>query len=134
MGHLYNKVDGLGKRKIDRTYTDTWQTRSIVLDDISYAEYLKSEEWQRIKRKALKREFYSKCLKCGATENLELHHRSYKWIGTKSAMQGLVPLCRTHHQQIHDYAKANKVSVRVATNTICKEEYLKIYNSNKKAV
>jgi len=124
MAYLYNLVDGFGKRKIDQTYKDTWESRETALGENEYKDYLKSKQWANIKEKALKREYYQSCFKCGAKEGIELHHRSYKWIRTKYAMQGLIPLCRGCHQAVHDYAKTNGVSVRIATNKVCGNRYV----------
>lgn len=108
--------------QLDQSFADTWITRQRVLTDQDYQSYLKSDEWRRIKQVASKREHYQKCWLCGATENLELHHRSYKWLGTPHAMRGLVAMCRTCHGGTHDYAKRNGLSVRRATNRLKKEK------------
>jgi hypothetical protein len=105
-------------KKLDKSFADTWKTRSEFLD-IPYSEFINSEYWRRVKKKALSRgETYRKCRFCGCTHSIELHHTSYKWINTKNELRSIVPLCRTHHQMVHDYAKANNVSVRIATNTL----------------
>lgn len=104
------KVKGL-----DWDYSDTWKTRAITLGGQSYADYLKSPEWATVKAKAASRPHYKRCYACGATDNLDIHHRSYKWIGTQHAMRGLVALCRDCHGKTHDLAKQRRVSVRRAT-------------------
>lgn len=109
------------REKVDRSYHDTWKTRSEALGDMEYADYLKSDEWRMIRELARGREYYSKCLKCGSKNNIELHHRSYKWIGTENSMRGIMPLCRKHHQEVHDYAIKNNVSVRLATIFMLRE-------------
>lgn len=87
---------------------------------IQYADYLRSSEWRKIKSKVRKRAHYQMCWLCDSKQNLEIHHRSYKWIGTKDAMRGLVAVCRDCHQRIHDYAKEHSISVRLATNRLKK--------------
>lgn len=106
---------------LDNSYTDTWKTRSTKLKGLSYSEYLKSHEWYLLKRKASTRPHLQKCYVCGSPKRLELHHRSYNTIGTTD-LRNLRALCRTHHQGIHDYAKAKKISVRLAT-----KKYRRLY-------
>lgn len=110
-----------GKKSIgnlDVTYSETWERRNKNLD-IPYSEFLKSDHWLATKKKALSRKkSYGSCLFCGSTENLELHHTSYKWIGTKHELCNVISLCRDHHQEVHDYAKSNDVSVRLATTAV----------------
>ena len=101
---------------LDKTYADTWKTRRETMGNADYSAYLSSPEWQRIRATAKKRPHYQKCWICGAIHGLEIHHRSYKWVGTEHAMRGLVAVCRTCHQKIHDYAKLKGISVRLATN------------------
>lgn len=105
---------------MDKTYLDTWETRNSTLK-ISYLDYLNSAEWKEIKRKTLLREHYKKCWICGCSKKLEIHHRSYKWIGTKDCMRGLVAVCRNCHEKIHILAKEKGISVRLATNRLKNE-------------
>ena len=100
---------------LDKTYYDTWNTRNSKLKFDNYSEYLKSEEWKKVKYKISKRPFYHKCYICNTKNNLEIHHRSYKWINTKLYMMNLVALCRNCHQLIHDISKDNNISVRMVT-------------------
>ena len=107
--------------KLDNSYIDTWITRQAKLNGLSYSDYLKSKEWQLIRRKAYKRPHLKKCYVCGSTDKLELHHRSYNTIGTTD-LRNVRAVCRTCHQAIHDYSKQNKISVRLAT-----KKYRKLY-------
>lgn len=104
--------------KVDRTYKDTWETRDKSLLGKSYRDFLKSSHWKKVKAKTLRRKKYSKCKFCGSTKNIELHHSNYKWLGTKDELRSVIPLCRTHHQEVHDLAKAEGISVRIATNKL----------------
>lgn len=106
---------------LDTTFTDTWNTRKSKLNKISYTEYLNSDEWSAIKRKALGRDRYKKCYVCGSKHNIELHHMSYNTIGTTD-LRNIRALCRNHHQEIHDFAKKYNISVRLATR-----KYRKIF-------
>jgi hypothetical protein len=105
-------------KKLDYKFEDTWIRRESNLDNISYKDYLNSNWWKEIKNKAKQREHYCKCQFCNTDKNIELHHTSYKWIFTKDELRTIIPLCREHHQEVHDYAKVNNLSVRVATNKL----------------
>jgi uncharacterized LabA/DUF88 family protein len=105
---------------LDEIYADTWDRREENLGRMTYGQYLQSDHWQRIKEKARKRPNYKKCEFCTSTE-VELHHTSYKWILTNNELLVIISLCREHHQQIHDLAKAKNISVRLATNILRKK-------------
>lgn len=100
---------------LDEIYADTWIRRDINLGQFSYVEYLASEHWRKVKAKASARPNYQKCEFCN-NQNIELHHTSYKWILTEHELRTIISLCRDHHQEIHDFAKSQGISVRVATN------------------
>lgn len=105
------------------TYEETWITRSGKVGD--YAAYLKSDEWQAVRRKSLTRKRNHFCRICGRKMD-DLHHVSYRSIGTVHELYDIIPLCRMHHEMIHAYAKGQNVSVRIATNKIAA-----IYKSQK---
>ena len=108
-------------KELDYTYEDSWIRRESNLKEITYREYLNSDWWRTIKKKAESRpETYGKCQFCGCSANIDLHHTSYKWIFTSRELSVIIPLCREHHYEVHQYAKDNKVSVRVATNKLRK--------------
>jgi hypothetical protein len=116
---------GLFKKGLDNTFDDTWNTRLANLAS-SYEDFLKSDHWMATKSKARSRpSVYGKCSYCNSSRNIDLHHTSYKWIGTKDELRNVIPLCREHHEEVHTFAKENKVSVRVATNIL-----RKVYKSN----
>lgn len=74
-----------------------------------YKEYLKSEEWKTIKNKIKQRKGakWNLCNICTSSKNLEVHHSSYKVIGTTNPHNTVKLLCRSCHQQIHDLCKEN---------------------------
>jgi hypothetical protein len=100
--------------KLDNSYRDTWVTRSKQLCGGIYADYLKSDEWLKIHTKAKNRDNYKKCYVCGISGKLDLHHMSYNTIGTTD-LRNIRSVCREHHQAIHDYARENNISVRLAS-------------------
>lgn len=102
----------------DKTHADTWKTRSMFLE-VDYRSFLQSDHWRKIKEKTKKRmHYYGKCKICGSTNNIELHHESYNFVNTDQELRNIVPLCRTHHQEVHDYAKHNNISVKRATELL----------------
>ena len=103
--------------EVDRTIRDTYNTRLENLKGLTYNEYLKSEHWQNVKKKARRRKTYQKCQFCNCTK-VDLHHTNYKWILTKDELRSIIALCREHHQEVHDLSKEKKISVRIATNEL----------------
>ncbi len=103
---------------LDIEYLDTWLTRKENLNSLEvkeYKDFLLSSIWIELKEKASKRENYKKCYVCGCQDNLELHHLSYKHL---NELRNVRSVCRDHHQQIHDFAKAMDLSVRLATRKV----------------
>lgn len=108
---------GEAMKDLDEIYADTWGRRDVMLGGVMYRDYLQSEHWASVKKKARSRPNYKKC-ECCDSQDIELHHTSYKWINSPNELRTIVALCRTHHQEVHDVAKATGVSVRLATNQI----------------
>ena len=106
-------------KKGERTFADTFTTRSAKLKT-SYKDYLKSDHWKRVKAKTKRRKKYRKCMFCGSRK-VELHHTTYKWIYTKKELLAIIPLCRTHHQEVHDFSANNNISVRLASNAMIRK-------------
>ena len=77
-----------------------------------YKSLLQTQEWQDY-RKAVIAYYGSKCQKCGATDNLHVHHNAYQ----KSAAilpwgyyyKDLQVLCEKCHNEEHDVKITNKV-------------------------
>lgn len=105
---------------LDRTYKDTWNTRSSNLNILgfsSYQEYLDSDLWKSLREKAKTREHFSECYLCRSKENINLHHRSYKWIHLP-ILRNIISLCQKHHNELHDIAKVEGISVLIATKIL----------------
>lgn len=64
-----------------------------------YAEYLKTEHWQTMRRLALELSDGC-CALCDATEELDVHHRTYARLGSER-LRDLVVLCRGCHGRHH---------------------------------
>lgn len=65
----------------------------------NYNRYMKSDEWQLQRLKALKKSKY-KCSKCGSKKNLQLHHLTYAHFGNELSGEVKI-LCRKCHQKAH---------------------------------
>lgn len=81
----------------------------------SYQEFLASDYWAGVKAKARSRRNYKQCTLCGSKGHVELHHRSYKLMGTLHELMNVIAACHSCHERIHDYARSANVSVRIAT-------------------
>ena len=108
------------REDLDEIYADTWGRRTERLDGRTYQEFLDSEHWAHFKKVASERPNYQKCEFCDCTE-VELHHTSFKWIWTSNELRCVISLCRQHHQEVHDLARARGISVRRATNELRKQ-------------
>lgn len=63
--------------------------------------YLKSSQWQTLRKKVLKRDAYT-CQSCQTSGiPLEVHHITYIRLGNEN-ISDLVSVCRYCHQAIHD--------------------------------
>ena len=76
--------------------------------DMTYQDYLKSEHWKDIRRRYFRGKLFKRykrgCYICGAKENLQLHHRTYKRFG-RERLDDLIPLCSDCHNGVHEYQK-----------------------------
>ncbi len=65
----------------------------------AYRDYLRSEDWKHVRR--LKLEFAGhRCEKCGATDELHVHHLTYDRFGHEN-LTDLQVLCRDCHETVH---------------------------------
>lgn len=84
---------------------------SISSQDLSYEDLLKTEEWREKRQKILNRD-NNKCVYCGETHNLQVHHkyyskypngfRVYPWNYPDDA---LITLCDECHKKVHNKKK-----------------------------
>jgi hypothetical protein len=65
----------------------------------SYGAYLNSPQWGQRRREALRRAGY-RCIECGATEGLEVHHLTYERLGYERP-EDLTVLCNPCHAKEH---------------------------------
>lgn len=91
--------------------TDSIPARVRRLGYSSYSEYLRSSHWEDVKRRYRASKLPKKCYICGDTK-YELHHRTYKNMGSERLMD-FVPLCRKCHGGIHQYIRDNSHKSRL---------------------
>ena len=71
-------------------------------------EYRQSELWRNTKQRYRRSACPQRCLVCGATK-FDLHHCSYARLGAEELFD-LMPLCRWHHDQLHELLDANPLA------------------------
>ena len=73
-----------------------------------YEELLKDPKWKEKREHIIKRDGH-KCLKCGATKNLQVHHLYYETLLTNDMPvspwnypdSAMITLCETCHLEVH---------------------------------
>lgn len=78
----------------------------------TYDEYLRGQHWSDVKRRYSESKYKKECF-CGAKENLELHHKTYKHLGNEP-LSDLTLLCRACHQTVHEILngpRTNKLNI-----------------------
>ena len=82
----------------------------------SYAEYLESELWRKIRRTVLCDG--NACLVCGKPAN-QVHHTKYTLANLSGeSLEGMVPICRDCHQTIEFNGKNQKLSLHHANQKL----------------
>ncbi len=74
---------------------ETWK----YLRGLKYSDYLKTSTWKKIRERRLKKDSY-KCVKCKSTENLHVHHKTYRHC-RHEWMKDLITLCQPCHEKAH---------------------------------
>ena len=77
--------------------------RRTIDEKKNYYEYLKSDEWKKLRKSVLRRD-NELCI-CGGKAT-EVHHKTYARVGNEP-LSDLVSLCRNCHQNVHDNYKIN---------------------------
>ena len=90
---------------------EEWSEKRQKIQDLSYEDLLKTEEWREKRKKILNRD-NNKCVYCGKTHNLQVHHkyyskypngfRVYPWNYPDDA---LITLCDECHKKVHNKKK-----------------------------
>lgn len=91
-GQLPSRLSNRQRKFVDRNLA--------VIGYSSYREYMNSPEWAETRNRYRASNRLQSCLVCRAP-NVDLHHRTYKRLG-RERLHDLVPLCREHHEQLHE--------------------------------
>ena len=89
---MLKKQDSRKKLGIEQHTLNDYQT-------MPYADYLKTERWKVIRRKAINRAGY-RCQLCNSNKRLQVHHRTYKRRGCELPGD-LTVLCVGCHLKHH---------------------------------
>ena len=79
----------------------------------SYAEYLKSTEWESI-RKDVKLRDRDACRSCRKEEDLQCHHWRYPKNWDDDSSENVVLLCKACHEELHPEKQASNGSEYIA--------------------
>lgn len=85
------------------TMADCNAARTALLEAyraIPYGDYLRTDHWRAIRMGAIDRS-RGHCQLCGKTEQLHVHHNSYKNLGEERP-EDLIVLCQGCHKKFHD--------------------------------
>lgn len=67
-----------------------------------YRRHLQSDYWHEVRERVLLRD--TKCMMCGSTENLEIHHMNGRYrFHEREHPETLICLCQECHSWIHRY-------------------------------
>lgn len=72
-----------------------------------YLDYMKSNDWKRKRQERLQIDG-NRCIMCGRSWNLEVHHIHYRSLGHENVLSDLCTLCKSCHQLIHNYYKRTR--------------------------
>jgi len=86
---------------LSRWETETGYMTFEEASAIPYAEYLETQHWQNVRKRALRRAEY-KCQLCNNGDGiLHVHHKTYENLGCEEN-NDLIVLCENCHQKFHD--------------------------------
>lgn len=103
-----------------------YQNRKRQVGD--YKEYLKSDEWQRVRNKLLANPYSSNCYFCDA-KRIDFHHVTYLKMDRGKY---ILPVCRECHTKIHRYENEKDITIYKATTrwaNVCG-----VFKPNKRAI
>jgi len=80
----------------------------------SYADYLKSELWTKIRRRVLSRR--KGCKVCGNTKYLQIHHTRYTFLNLSGkSTRYLIVLCQKCHEKVSYLERKKNITPALAT-------------------
>lgn len=102
----FEKLKASAKRLRRLPGKPSWHS-AITLKPMSYREYLQSDAWA-LKREQVFAKYGRKCVDCGRTDNLQVHHKTYKRL-FQERLSDLEPVCPDHHLDRHPELLADKM-------------------------
>ena len=85
-----------------------------------YTDYINSEAWFKKRDEAFA--FHGKsCKKCGRTNTLHVHHKTYSNFKNENIESDLIPLCRGCHKRVHKFCKKNGLHLFIGTDEFLKK-------------
>jgi len=89
------------RRRRARKLREEFKKREIErLKSMTYYEYLATEHWQQMRKKAFKH-YGKKCKYCGCGNDLNVHHVTYERRGDER-LEDLEIVCQDCHKRIHN--------------------------------
>ena len=78
--------------------------RELTQQQSTYAasKHKNSTNWLIIKEEVFEK-YGRKCVNCGTTENIDVHHKIPLSEGGTNSLENLVPLCRNCHEELHRF-------------------------------
>ncbi len=101
-----------------------------------YKEYIKSEDWQDVRRRYFASKLWKvqgkKCYCCEERKPVDLHHKTYKRLGYER-LGDLIAICRDCHNETHELVKIG-CGLYVAAKKIrqiktCKKSAVRVYQT-----
>lgn len=87
------------------------------MDGTEYQKYLQSEHWQGVKARMRASKYLRLCYVCGSAGPLDLHHKSYKRLGSER-LNDLIWLCRRCLRRLPFLRQR----AREADSVVCRQE------------
>ena len=86
-------------RFLSRLARRGWRAYRARRRRAAYVAYLRSPQWQVVRLQVLRRDRW-RCTRCGDTQSLEVHHRTYERFGHEH-LSDLQAICTDCHRAIH---------------------------------
>lgn len=98
-----------------------------------YSTYLLSQHWQDVRLRYRNSKLPQNCYICKSSNNLNLHHKTYKRLGHER-LNDLMYLCRDCHELTHKFLKiktGNKINLWNAAKKLKSRYKLKVRQTRK---
>lgn len=109
---MYGKSSGNnGTNKKENAYSIT----NTKCQNNNYAKTQnnkKNTNWLIIKDEVFEK-YGRKCVNCGATENIDVHHKIPLSEGGTNCLDNLIPLCRNCHEKLHNFKMGKNDNTKI---------------------